>query len=665
MERALSTRKSSSDENMREPRNPFRMRTSEQIESDATFLSLFGPGVLDVLPKDDLFGKVLIFRSAPGGGKTSLLRLFTPSVLTTLFELRTNEDYSELHKSLIDLRVMTDEGPNLLGVMLSCSRNYPALDDLDCEPLRKERLLFSLLNARITLVALRGILELRKLTYPKDLHRISIANVLPENAPPGLESPISGKGLYDWARVSERGICEAIDSFGPSLSRSCEGNDTLMSLAMMQPGNILCDGKPVSERVLVMFDDVHKLTTLQRDKLVNTLFDLKPTTSVWLSERFEALAPEELLGMGAIRGRDYQGPINIEDYWIRNTKKFEKLTGNIADRRARSARDIQVSSFSACLAESLDGFEWQKNSETAFEQISERVRKRVGTSPIYSNWIRAREGTHHQSTREKALQWRALEILIERDIGRSQRTLEVGVPLPEDGLESMESSGVFSAADFFVAREFGMPYCFGMNRLAALASSNIDQFLGFAGDLFEEIISNELLNKNTVLLPNRQDAILRKAVRRNWEDIPRLVPFGRDVKRFLEGIQRLAIRETNRPTAPYSPGVTGIAIRMEDSRRLIEEAKAAKNMKSRKLLQVLSTCIAYKLLEASPERVQGKKGKTWMIFYLNRWLCLHFELPLQYGGWRPRTIEQLYDWLETNPSNQKRNGARPSRRRIA
>ena len=32
---------------MRDPRNPFRMRASEQIASDTTFLRLFGSGVLD------------------------------------------------------------------------------------------------------------------------------------------------------------------------------------------------------------------------------------------------------------------------------------------------------------------------------------------------------------------------------------------------------------------------------------------------------------------------------------------------------------------------------------------------------------------------------------------------------------------------------------------
>jgi hypothetical protein len=58
---------------MREPRNPFRMRTSEHIESDSTFLQLFSPGVLDLLPRERLWDGVQIFRSAPFWGKMTLV----------------------------------------------------------------------------------------------------------------------------------------------------------------------------------------------------------------------------------------------------------------------------------------------------------------------------------------------------------------------------------------------------------------------------------------------------------------------------------------------------------------------------------------------------------------------------------------------------------------
>ena len=91
---------------MRDPRNPFRLRASEHIASDATFLKLFAPGALDLLPSEGLFDQLQVFQSAPGGGKTSLMRLFTPTCLLTLHAHRANEDCKELYQHLRSIEVM-------------------------------------------------------------------------------------------------------------------------------------------------------------------------------------------------------------------------------------------------------------------------------------------------------------------------------------------------------------------------------------------------------------------------------------------------------------------------------------------------------------------------------------------------------------------------------
>ena len=91
---------------MREPRNPFRLRASEHIESDETFVRLFSPEALDMLKTPDIWERPQIIRSAPGGGKTSLLRLFTPASLRTIFALRTREYTKDLFKSLSALEAI-------------------------------------------------------------------------------------------------------------------------------------------------------------------------------------------------------------------------------------------------------------------------------------------------------------------------------------------------------------------------------------------------------------------------------------------------------------------------------------------------------------------------------------------------------------------------------
>lgn len=113
---------------MKDPRNPFRLRRSQDIDSDEPFLGLFEPGILEILPKSGSFESVHIIRSAAGGGKTSLLRLFTPSALLTLHATgRTIDRLKELYQQVKEYGALTDDGPQLLGVSLLCGRNYSML----------------------------------------------------------------------------------------------------------------------------------------------------------------------------------------------------------------------------------------------------------------------------------------------------------------------------------------------------------------------------------------------------------------------------------------------------------------------------------------------------------------------------------------------------------
>src|SRR5260221_13287073 len=114
---------------MKEPRNPFKMRTSEHIESDVTLLRLFSTRVLELITEAS-WDRVQILRSAPGGGKTSLLRVFTSASLVKLYSSRNSDDYKDLYKRMEALGVISDKGPELLGLMLSCAQSYASLEDL-------------------------------------------------------------------------------------------------------------------------------------------------------------------------------------------------------------------------------------------------------------------------------------------------------------------------------------------------------------------------------------------------------------------------------------------------------------------------------------------------------------------------------------------------------
>ena len=114
---------------------------------------------------------------------------------------------------MVDLGVADESGPRLLGVYLSCVRNYATLDDIELEPARKDRVFFGLLGARIALASLRAVLQLHGLSYPEDVAKVRIAN-LAEVGLPDSRLPSDGKQLFEWAVAHEATICDAIDSFG-------------------------------------------------------------------------------------------------------------------------------------------------------------------------------------------------------------------------------------------------------------------------------------------------------------------------------------------------------------------------------------------------------------------------------------------------------------------
>lgn len=627
---------------MREPRNPFRLRASEHIASDTVFLRLFSPKVLDILPTEGLFDKLQVFQSAPGGGKTSLMRLFTPACLLTLYAYRTDDEYKDLFQHLKQMGVIDESKPRLLGIMVSCGKNYAALEDLELDDVRKERLLFSLLNCRIILAALRGALALKRLRYPNDLARLQLDVPRDLADQLGMSAVMTGEQAYGWSRNIETGICEILDSLEPSLPPSMVGHDRLYALDLLKPDRIIIDNTQVAERVLIMLDDIHKLAMRQRDGLIRTLVDFRNTASVWIAERLEALGTSELLDVGAIANRDYGQITNLESLWRPPSKRFEATVMDIADRRTRAATEVEIGSFAGCLQNSLDGTEWVSSLQSALNTTAGRLKEIGEKETRFKEWIDARESMEGTS-REKLLAWRTTEILIEREKRKQQLAFDFA--LDRTDMEKKDDSAARAAAEIFLMQEFDLPHYFGFTRLASIASSNIEQFLAVAGELFEEAVSAVLIRRPHDLPPKRQEMIIRRVAAHWWEkELPRRIPYSRETRALVGAIARYAHRETYKPNAPYSPGVTGIAITMAERDKLRDSSFLKDRPDAKRLANVIATCLAHNILEAMPDYAQGYQ--RWMILYLNRLLCVHYGLPLQYGGWRPKSIDELCRWQQ-------------------
>lgn len=627
-------------------RNPFKIRASEKIDTDAGFLRLFSPLVLESLEdhhvKDKLWGNVLYIHSSPGAGKSSLIRVFEPSSLKILLNGKSAPDYKELFTSLKKIEVINEQGINVLAVVMQCTRNYEILEELNVSDAMKNRLFFSLLNSRIILATLRNLCTLKDKKFPDQLNLIEFNYNNDSNHFKSLNVPCNGKELYDWASEIERNIYRTIDSFLPLEDNPAEGHDELFALETLTSETLTVDGLPICDKLLFVLDDAHKLSNIQRKNLKKYLAEKRGNFTIWISERLEAL--ETVENIGSYLERDYN-EINLETFWRKNTTKFDKILRNISDKRANISTE-DISSFQNYLLSDLNE---EEHKQVLVNYASEKIstlQEIANYNNKFINWFdhllnySNKEGSEYR----KSLKISETEILMHRSLGKSQLSLEF--PMTVEELQDKTSSDVSSAALLFLSKETNLPYYYSFNTLTKLSSSNIEQFLSFASILFEEMISNKLSGKNITISDVDQDKLIREVVKQKWKELERIIPYSNQVIRFLNSFGEFAKKETYKPNAPYSPGVNGFAIKEDRGLKLIqEESTWFKNPIYEPLVNVISTCVAYNLLEVQTTN-QGKKGQLWEVYYLNRWLCVFFELPLSYGGWRHRSPNDLTKWTK-------------------
>jgi hypothetical protein len=633
--------------------NPFRARASEHQRDLFAFLRNYGAGVIDLLP-ETLWDRPLVIRSAPGGGKTSLMRLFTIESLQLVHE---RQAYLEgLGGKLAEIGALTDEGPTRLGIQLGLERDYRSLLDIGLPEDAGLRLFFRLLDARIAVATLRAAVSAAGGLFPDDVSRVKLESAGDQaifvEASTRLGGP-DGAGMLETARKVESHILDLLDSLLPiSVEELAQGHVDLYALRALSVSRVLVDNVPLRVQPLVMFDDGHLLASLQRTALLERLFDRGLTVSRWYSERFEALSAQELLE-GDIEGRDYE-LLEIEaaargvGHRGRRSFRFDRFLQDVGNRRAAPTlmRYGEASAFTDELEVDADDVLGDRAEEVT-AALEAKVRQ-LGQGPRYAAWL---ADAAHQAGFAAALRWRELSILIERDLERP--TLELfDFALEETDADRMGGSSVREAARLFMSREHKLPYYWGADAVNKLGSQNVEQYLSVSGELFEEMLAAMVLSRPPRLTAAQQDAVIRRASERFWRTIPRRVPHGRDVQRLLISIASIARRDTFRPTAPYSPGVTGTALSMADREHLIHSSDRSKIQGGDRLFDALGAAIAYNVLSAELDR--PSKGDRVMVLYLNRLLCPRFSLPLGRGGFRERRLGVMAGWMlqpEVDPND--------------
>jgi hypothetical protein len=632
---------------MRSYVNPFRSRTSEQIAHQGLdrYLRTFGADALDLLP-DELWERPLIIRSAPGAGKTSLLRAVSAAALSVLAQRRSGHE--ELIGRLQGMGALDDHSqPLVLGFRVPLVRDFRGIIDLETDPAAAQRTFLRLLDARIIAAFCDAIERLIEVEEGPALDAVTLK---PENAAETSLDRLGGAQAADlrqWARQAEKEILDRLDAVLPR-DDHLDGHAALYSLRALSGIELLVDGKSSRLRPLLLLDDGQELAATQRTLLLDALHDRELRLARWYTERYSAMEPEDLVGDGEPRR-------NSEPVWLEReaqrmgaetrrglrTRQYEKLLADIAGRRANTLLreyDDEDREF-VHLLDVDQGSDLAPRAERAVAAIRERLQGQTAGSDRYSTWFADADGL---DPLEAARRWRELEIVIARDRDRTELGL-FELQLSDEERKARSDSAIREAADLWLRREFGLPFYWGSQRLGKLSAENIEQYLNLSADMFDEMLAGITLRQGAVISRLRQDAALTAAGDQFWADIPDRRIGGRAIQQLCRHIAKLCRAETYRPKAPYAPGVTGTALSMDDRARLLDPQVRARMPGAQQLFEALHGAIGHNLVRAFTDR--SVKNNRWMVLYLNRLTCVRYGLPLGYGGFREKPLEEMCRWM--------------------
>jgi hypothetical protein len=231
---------------MRIDKNPFVTRASEYIDMEEKFIQLFSADILQLFNKEyNLWTKVSVIRSSPGGGKTTLLKLFTPKVLQALI---LNKNHNEHVKDIFDqlkIKEVFDKHDriNVIGTYISFNTQFSTFEYLPFPTGQQLRVFFSLVNIRSILSFLKALCGVKEFTYPVDLKRIKFLDTTISGVPSSLHLLTDGYDVYQWAISQEEKIFEAIDNINMKEVEHLVGTDDLYALDLLSNKNMTIDGR--------------------------------------------------------------------------------------------------------------------------------------------------------------------------------------------------------------------------------------------------------------------------------------------------------------------------------------------------------------------------------------------------------------------------------------
>ena len=577
---------------------------------------------------------VTFIQSPPGFGKTSLLRIFHPTVLKKI--VSHNKDMRDVFEALNKLGVKDKNRIKRSGVYLLTRSDYALIDDEELYSKAEQTSMFlALLNVRFVIQTIKTLMKLTGAGFD-DLYKITYTPLDASILDAELNFPrtkCSCKDLLDWASEKEKEIYKAINSF------EREGNSvfscsSLFVLPLMNaqwfsyPGHNLCD------EFIFQLDDAHKLTKGQRSTLEKVCVETRLNVTFWIAERLDNLVSSELLETDK-QERDYQ-VIELDKYKDKKSTEFEKMVRLIANRRSTYAMaDIDLMML---LANSDEG-EWEQKYRTG----AQKYLQRLNSNPEIRSYEKLIKAVGEiGDLKERAYYARALLMFANRK-SEEIDTMRL-FPYEQDELNALLSETLKISEEILPA-ELGLPKYYGEKALINVANVNVEQFLDFSSALFSRITAKRITSPaDYSLTAKEQDEVVRDKAADYFARIEKM-PRGDEMKVFLQRMMDFCKKQTFTDSYSYRT-VSGFAVNDDfGTRRQKKNVPWHKDPENAQLIELLRTCVAYNLLTLRPDEQQGRKGQLWSVFYLNRALCVCAGIPLNYGGWRKLKIDQIKSWL--------------------
>jgi hypothetical protein len=608
-------------------RNAFRYRLADRPTLDTgLFLHLYCPALLNrIVPEDLSIPKLVVFSGSPGSGKSSFLRLFQTESLIALHAHRLESKDDVVAEALRELAIFDDDGIRYVGLYIQCDSNLRLLSTA-LPNSTDQKLLNTLLDVRITLAYLRGLRQLSAASLiPTDLDGINFAPLPSEDTPPPLFAAAHSFAELERECLSlEMDFAALLNSFpGDPIPKSLVPHSQLFALSYIS--HQLKVGGLVWPTPLLLLDDFQDLYEEQREHLQRELIR-RSAVPRWVAVRKHVYELERLLPLEGTRdGREVR-EIDLDDS---KQAAFRKFLENVTERRVRMTESLQpiltIQSFKERLKIGEDAVAWSKMSSRA-QDVLVRLQA-LGANETIALPTGPEVSLRFLHDLEKHL------ILAERKAGRSQRYLlaELEPPEPSDAKTD-------EAARLFMAARYNLPYYFGFDALSTASNRNVEQFLDIAGGYAEKMIFRAELNRSFDLKAREQDDLLRASAKRYYARIEQGYAHGYTIRQFIDNLGRFFSAVTHRPNAPIAPGVTGFGLTREQLRdaRTIDGA----NSGIRVFREALTAAVAGNIF-AIRKTKQGQAGSEKFVFYLNRLLCIYFNLPLGYGGWQRLPIETI------------------------